>query len=426
MHRIGERSRWIKSKRFRELEGEGKQGHVTREQAADIAREIASFTTAKAECRDAGLAVRMANEAISRLGPPEQLDSWDKLGDYAGLSPNDFAADIVTDLENESNIVVRDQIRSALTEATTNQIAGKIGVGWGPFMAAVGQTLSGASQEAKASFEDHLNKRRIGARWKGNTLVPKSVDVHTTESIRSAWRGGFSLEYTRLVLATVEHTIPMNNRNWFEDESGPPKAQATAREEIGRLDRAIDALAEGATSRMTTLGQRLETQRRTDRIELRGDIDALEQRIRDLDKELNRTIEKERKKIDTIVGAMMTRAYTIELDGEDAEALESMPHTTRSDLPTEVSSVDYPVAFINNWTYGPECRIRTGPSNPDIVINASAEQVKREWLIVVHDATPGCRTMNVVVTYMKGRIIDSVETFEREGRTSGGTLRMVR
>lgn len=415
------------SERFRELEGKGRQGHVTREQAAKIAREIASVTKAEAACRDAGLAQRMTEEAVRRLGPPEQLDSWEKLGNYAGLSPSDFAADVHSKLENESNEVVRDQIRSALTEVRSKQETGKIAAGWGPFMAAMGQSLAEARQDAKASFEDHLNKQRIGAKWEGNKLVPKTIDVHTTEAIRSAWIGGFSTEYTRLMDTTVVHAIPINNRNWFEEDTELPSARATLREEIGRLDRAIEQFAELGAVHTETFARRLETELRTELGRLRREMGALEGQIRNVGAALRGTVQRERARIDEIIGAMMTRAYTIALDAEDAPALNAAEtgNTTRSDLPTGVSSIDFPIAFVNSWSLGSECRIEIGPANPELVINASARRIEREWLIVVHDAAPGCRTMNVVVTYVKGPIIGSQQNFERDGRTRGGTLRTV-
>lgn len=391
--------------RFKSLKGGGGSRQVARHQLLDIAQDMVKSVAVRTTCRDLGAADRLVRQALDQLGAPERLGTWAQLGEFSGLSPSDFAADVSRHLDEKEGSVHRDQIRSALTQAESLQKQGKIAVGWGPFMAAVSAGFSEASQEARSEFEDHLDKRSLASSWDGERYVPKSLDVHSTESIVNSWRGGVRVAYTKLSDESQLHAITLTHHNRLATVTVTPEEGLDLRRAQDRLSLEIDSVRRDLSIESARLSTRLDYKLSSLSTNHRRTQSQLDSRIRHLSRDLSR-----------LTGAMMVRTYAFRLDGGDKVY-------QRSDFETGVSANDYPLALVNNWSVDPRCSTVLGPNNPALFVNVNSTTPPKEWLVAARDGDlTNCSWFNVVVTFIKGPIIGKSKWFQRRGRTNGGVL----
>ena len=402
------------TERFKSLTGAGGPGKVTRDQLTDIADDLFKSVSIRTTCRDLGAADRLVRQAVAQLGAPEHLTTWEQLGEFSGLSPSDFAADLTTQLEKSNKSVDRDQIRNAITEAESSQKSGKIAAGWGPFMGAVSASLSNASQLARSEFEDHLSKSSIAVQWDGQKYVPKSLNVHSREEIVRSWKGGVKVSYTKLSDGSQLHAITLTEKNWLNTITVTPEEGLDLRRALDRLNRRLSSLDtslrvnDGLLSSHDTLldayGNRLDVF--GNRLDVYGNyLESLHALLNAYGTNLK-----------NLEGSMMVRTYEFRLYGTD-------DRNKRSDFLTGVSSREYPVAMVNNWSLESDCFPSYGPMNPQLLVNRN--EASHPWLIAVRDADSDCDFLDVVVTFVKGPILGSSSRLGIRGRTKGGVLDLI-
>ena len=94
--------------RFKDLERTGSSGHVTRDQLVDIADEVFRNVRIETSCRSVDAAAQIVNQALTLVGSPTAVSSWDEYDEFASLSANDFAANVANALSDERKTVARD------------------------------------------------------------------------------------------------------------------------------------------------------------------------------------------------------------------------------------------------------------------------------------------------------------------------------
>ena len=399
--------------REKSIAGEGGVGVVSRDQFLEVAENAFRQMNLQSTCRDVGVAAELAREAFDMLGNPEKIAAWEQLDAFSGLSPKDFVADLTSNYDDEHKTVARDQVRDAVTKARSDQKNGKVAAGWGGFMGAVSAGLASASQDARAEMRDQLDKRSLSAQWVGEQLVPKSLEVHSREAIERRLTGSVTARYTMLSDETEMHEVTLTEANKVGAVFVTPETGRDLRRDIDRLDAALDRLEQAVAAGAESTSNEIEGR-------VRYVTGRLGTRIDRLTRTFERGLRAQDEAIERLMGSMITTSYEFRLKGRDKNG------KTRSDFATGISSIVYPVGFVNSWWVEPGCVASGGPLNPQLVVNVDSRDPEREWLIAVKDADSKCGSLGVVVTFARSSLFESTSHTEREGRTGGGSLEAIR
>ena len=203
--------------RFKDLEGSGRKGYVSRDQVVRIADEIVSTENVTARCGDWTIGSWMTERIMDRVKNAEErveIRSWDELEKFAGLDPESFRADVETMLRDIEKTVQsktdsngwasgRSKAWSQAGEggvaitgggSVLDLVSGFFGIGGS---ASQSESQAKAWAEAKKTISDRLSKRGIYGEWQGTRHLPKSVDVYSTEELKSAWARNMKETYSQ-------------------------------------------------------------------------------------------------------------------------------------------------------------------------------------------------------------------------------------
>ena len=356
---------------FKDLEGDGSEKRVTREQAAEIMDDISRAVNIQATCRDVGAADRLVKTAMERLGSPDEVTAgnWAEFGRFTRLNPQDFAANVSRSLEESNKTVDRTQWRQADVEV--DQIAASVktagSVIWGLINTAMSAGFERASQEAKSRFLDILEKNSLSLAWTGEKFEPKSVDVYTTGRLVNAWKDGVFLRYTHIVDRTgAAYNIPLTEKNWLGTISVTPDEALEIRDELDRRTQELDARAQ----ELNMVSERLNAA-----------ASDLETRLASIDQRFSR-----------ITGSIMTHTYSFSLPAASGTA------ASEADYVTGVSASEY-MPSIANWTL--DCA--SGGSKPPYMreFTPTGEVGKGHWMIVFDLNSTSCSSLGMMVNYFK-------------------------
>ena len=344
--------------RFKDLEGDGSEDHVTREQAAEIMDDISRAVSVQTSCRDVGAADRLVKTAMELLGSPDEVTAgnWAEFGRFTRLNPQDFAANVSRSLEESNKTVDRAQWRQADVEvdniAASAKAAGS--VMWGVANVAMSAGFERASQEARSRFQDMLEKNSVSLAWTGEKFEPKSVDIYTTGRLVNAWKDGVSLRYTHIADRTGEaYNVPLTEKNWLNVTPVYPDLETWEPKftEIFRL------------------------------------LDNLEARIESVGRKFSDT-----------AGSIVTHTYSFNLSATRANNLNGLAYHA-----TGVVAGEY-TPSITSWKV--DCH--EGSKQPPHISEYRPEGVvgRGEWMIVYHPGRTPCSRLNMIVQYFDQIVYD--------------------
>ena len=192
---------------FRQLEGEGGEGLVSRRQAAKIADDLVDQEVFQLSCPEGGMLSDLTDFLLKRLEDREERDvaSWEELGGLIALDPKDFRADVTETLSTVDNSVVRDHVSDAMSAASSRtkdlEVDAKVAANFIElFSAELEGRFRNETEEAKATAKtavrDALRKSGVSVDWQGWRCIPKTVDVHTVAEMRARWAKGVEFEYS--------------------------------------------------------------------------------------------------------------------------------------------------------------------------------------------------------------------------------------
>ena len=220
---VAERSEIQEIDLFKKVVGDGREGFVSRDQAASIADEIRQSLTLTTRCADLTTADALMDKLLAQLGEPEQIASWDELEKLTQFDQKNFSADVTKAVKDIKNTVTQEYILNALSEAESESKSKGIDVSAGAFGAKLGggwaDSLASTQANAKKDITDTLKKVGTSAEWKGEKLVPKSVDVYSNADLRSAWGDTVSIEYSLTKGQTNEKEVNITKKAWYRSLS---------------------------------------------------------------------------------------------------------------------------------------------------------------------------------------------------------------
>ena len=192
---------------FRQLEGEGERGFVSRRQAAQIADDLVDQEVFQVSCPEGGMLSDLTDFLLRRLEDREERDvaSWEELDQLIALDLDDFRADITETLKTVDNRVVRTHVANAMSNASSKFEKTKVGLGTSAnFIDLLSAELEGnfsnetdeATATAKRAVSDALKKSGVQVDWQGWRSTPKTVDVHTVAEMSAEWASGVEFEYS--------------------------------------------------------------------------------------------------------------------------------------------------------------------------------------------------------------------------------------
>ena len=418
--------------RFKDLEGTGSSEHVTRGQLVDIADEVFRNVRIETSCRSVDAAGRIVDQALTLVGSPTAVASWAEYDEFASLSANDFAANVVTALSEERKTVARDQLRDAVSSAVSE--AQKVGgaVGWGPLMAALSVSLAEASQEARSKFEDHLRKSSISYDRQGTEYTPKDIDVYLNETIVSAWQGGVSVRYVDLDDRTGDaYTIPLTRANWaaFQDVASDEGLALQAR--IAELENSMTGNMEEIRARMENMqasGRRHQTGFGTRMRRIEASIGQVERSVASVEStasanaqalsSVRSTAGSNSARLGNVEGAMSAKVYSFNLDETNDDRSHSH-YRGWADRTTDMDTSRWPLAFIGNWLVWGNCNDES--VLPPVVFKNNNNS---RWVIAFDVTASDCDWLTVQVVYASPSVaVSNVRRLNRDGGTYGPSLR---
>ena len=229
--------------RFRDLDGEGREGYVERNQTARIAEDIGTLATRASRCSDASLLQKMTDQAMEQLGTPSRLEPEERLDKFTDLG-DDLKSSISASFRKAINLVSRSQDREAFSNASDASKSMDISIGYGPFIASLSREFSEATQEGREKFQDELRKLGIEGEWQGTEFVAKTLDVYSTEEIRSQWQQGVSLEYAFTKGESATFSIVLTQGTLLIEGQEPHQREDALRSFEERLNERMELLDE--------------------------------------------------------------------------------------------------------------------------------------------------------------------------------------
>ncbi len=210
---------------FKQVAGEGEEGSVARHQIVDIAEQVIKRELFETRCASMAAADDLMKKLLDRLGDPEkaEVSGWEAVDKLTAFDADSFKADVTTATKDIKNKVTREQVldatSKAMSEAETKALEAGVAVSYSDVFES---SLSGSwakskgssSAEANKAFTDALAKQGIHASWEGQKFVPKSVDVHSVASLRSAWGKTVQLTYSLTTGENGGDSIHLTRHAW--------------------------------------------------------------------------------------------------------------------------------------------------------------------------------------------------------------------
>ena len=210
---------------FKQVAGEGEEGSVARHQIVDIAEQVIKRELFETRCASMAAADDLMKKLLDRLGDPEkaEVSGWEAVDKLTAFDADSFKADVTTATKDIKNKVTREQVldatSKAMSEAETEALEAGVAVSYSDVFKS---SLSGSwakskgssSAEANKAFTDALAKQGIHASWEGQKFVPKSVDVHSVASLRSAWGKTVQLTYSLTTGENGGDSIHLTRHAW--------------------------------------------------------------------------------------------------------------------------------------------------------------------------------------------------------------------
>ena len=238
--------------------GEGGEGYVNRDQAIDMARDIAGSDAIEVRCHNLQAADDLVDALLSLLGKPQPVavsGDWPELLKLTEFDPNSITADIEAVIKEIDNSVVQDYWANAHSTASSNSaaMAAAAGITIG-IPEVIGFQLSGSYSKAEAAahgrahkaVSDSLKKKGIYVEYDEATrrYIPKSVDLHTAAQMRTGWGTTRSIRYEvtsggyggeAFTLTTSAWTVVKDHREWTDLNNNLEAVKAEVFSEIERL-----------------------------------------------------------------------------------------------------------------------------------------------------------------------------------------------
>ncbi len=261
---------------YKDLVGSGKTAVVTRKQAVNVAQKMVDSQVIEARCASASNTQEMINTLMELAGSMTKqglINGWEELNKLVTLDINDFKADVITKIKEIKNTVDRNQLQDAWTksvsESEAQSKAGGVKGGYGPFSAEVSASFTErsaeAGAEAKRIYAESLRKQGVYGEFEGTKYVPKSVDVHTTASLKRAWAQSREIEIkvkgAREVkrfhaLTAASYTNAMPAADWREVEGQITRQIAEQSQRVTSIVARVDAV-DADVNKLTKLTNRL-------------------------------------------------------------------------------------------------------------------------------------------------------------------------
>ena len=375
---------------FKDLEGDGSEKRVTREQAAEIMDDISRAVNIQATCRDVGAADRLVKTAMERLGSPDEViaGNWEEFGRFTRLNPQDFAANVSRSLEESNKTVDRTQWRQADVEVDDIAVSIKAAASviWGLVNTAMSAGFERASQEARSRFLDILEKNSLSLAWTGEKFQPKSVDVYTTGRLVNTWKDGVSLRYTHIADRTgAAYNVPLTEENWLGVISVTPDEALELRDELDRRTRELDRRTQELDARARAFSRTMDARERA--------LSAVSERLNAVASGLETQVASIDRRFSSIMGSIMTHTYLFDL-------VETRKSSRKGDADyvTGVNADEY-MASIASWNLSCTAEGSLAPYLSELSTTGTAGE--GHWMIAFTHTTTPCNTLRVMVNYFK-------------------------
>ena len=210
---------------FKDVDGEGGEGYVTRHQVASIAERAVSSELYTARCSDTPTTQELLNGVLKKAGQVTKLEingSWEKLDNFVKLDAESFKADLIKSLDTEEFETIRDIAKTLSTKSSSKAVSWGAGAGVSvPIKnilvkaeAKFGRAKSEAKSEAIALFTDGLRKTGIHVEFKGNKFIPKSVDVYSVADLRRELGKTVTIEVSKTSSTEGQETMRLTGSDW--------------------------------------------------------------------------------------------------------------------------------------------------------------------------------------------------------------------
>ena len=390
-----------------EAQEEGAANYVTRNRVAAIAERAIQTGEYSTRCGNAEWSDYLFDQLVARLGEYETLTlkgGWEALDKLNLFDAGDFRTDFETSATKIKKDVVREQLLKASSEAfgesESAEGGGGLAVGWDDF--SIGATGRGATaeatstSEAKKEVEDFLEKRGIYGDWEGGKFTPKTLSVHTDETLDREWGREIYIKYSFPSEGEATHVIDLLLPNSRYVRYGP-----------GALD------------------------------ELRGDVAVLKQQVAILNGQMSRVSKSyasRRHSHSELSSAehshsayserehmhrgIMTRDYELRVRGGEPYRQRANYHRTG------ISASEYPTASVSSWSVYGEC-------NDESVLPPTLYSTYRKhnvptpghWVIYPQTYSHECNYLKVrVVFYHKSLTSSGSYDFPRRRFPQSGHL----
>lgn len=342
---------------------------------AEIAERAIQAGEYSTRCGSSEWSHYLLGKLIARLGQYKTLDlekGWSELDKLNLFDKRDFCADFETKAKNIEKKVVREQILEALSkargESESAEGSGGLAVGWDNF--SIGATGRGATadatstSEARKEVKDILEKEGIYGYWEGGKFTPKTLDVHTDDTLSQEWGRDISITYLFPSAAEAMNGMDLHLPAAQYSRYGP-RVIDELRDEVAALEGEIDILR----SQASMIGHDHDHDHDyAGQNHGHGGLASASHGHR----------------------AIWSRRYKLEYDTGDAI----------STYLTSVSVDDYPLAAISVWELvGEECGGDESVLPPEIVVH------KEKWMIRVYSDSLDCPEMQLWVIYYGKEIV---------------------
>ena len=189
---------------FKKVTGKGGVGFVTRDQAADVARNIVQAQAINVRCHNIAAADDLVRVLLKELGKPERIPlegSWAQLIKLVALDQNSLKADVEKKIKEIRNDVVRRDFQKAFADSSSESqswgVTGGFSVGKVGVSAGYSEADAEAASQARKTVEDTMKKRGIYIEYDeaNRRYIAKSVDLHTRALLRDRWGITHSIRY---------------------------------------------------------------------------------------------------------------------------------------------------------------------------------------------------------------------------------------
>ena len=374
-----------------EAQEEGAAAYVSRNRVAEIAEKAIQTGEYSTRCGSSEWSLYLFNQLVARLGNYETRtlqNGWAELDKLNLFDGADFRADFETKAKNIKKKTVRDQVLKAYSEAfgESNSAEGGGGLAVGVNGFSIGGTAHGGSadatstSEAKKEVEDFLEKYGIYGDWEGGKFTPKTLSVHTDETLRREWGSDVRIAFSFPSEGDVTHVIDLLLPGSRYVRYGPG-ALDELRGDVAVLTQQV-AILNGQMSRVS----KSYASRRHSHSELSS-------------AEHSHSAYSEREHMHR---GIMTRDYELRVRG-------GKPYRQRANYHrTGISASQYPTASVSSWSVYGEC-------NDESVLPPALYSTYRkhnvptpgEWVIYPQTYSHECNYLKVRVVFYHNSLTSS-------------------